>query len=377
MNFIRLVKTPRLDLPSQKKPLKKKSSLANVPHISFIFTLTTDFSTFASNAEVSCQLVSTSEHAEAHEQVVQWHDTDREVKVEIPLSTQFKQGMLILRPCTSTLLVGEPEEFLTRYLGTKSSHIVSLQTHSFNISHLERQDTVHRTFSLPSGELICIAEQTGETIIRHIWDAGIILSALLVYSSLPSLPSELRTFVSDTCPLNKTFRVLELGAGVGILGISLATMFPQAEVILTDLLDAGVLITENICINTNRFPHLASRVQFRELDWEKRPFPRWTEEEHFDVIVMADVTYNTATFVPLADTLVQLLRGGSKGAKVICCGKRRHAEEMGFWRIVKERGITLDKSLAYALDLEGKFTTYKEGEAHTRQVVDFICMSLS
>jgi 2-polyprenyl-3-methyl-5-hydroxy-6-metoxy-1,4-benzoquinol methylase len=366
MNFIRLVKTPRFD-PPPKKP--KKPHPSNETRISFIFTITTDFSTFASNADVSCQLVDTE--GVVWERIVQWHDADREVKVEFPVPKTFKQGTLLLQPRT-VVSVNRQGDFLSRYLGTPSTHLVSLETQPFTISDLSRQDTVHRTFLLPSGTLR-IAEQTGETIIRHVWDAGIIFSALIAYNSLPSLPDELRQFVAETW--SPRTRVLELGSGVGILGLSLAAQFPQVRVTLTDLPDAESLVRENISLNTAVFAHLAWTTQFRALDWEARPFPEWTQQEKFDVVVMADVTYNAATFIPLVETLVRVVKPETK---VLCCGKRRHAEEMGFWRIVKERGIRVDKQLVYAMDLDGNFNVPRsEGNTYSEQVVDFICMSMA
>jgi hypothetical protein len=375
MNFIRFVKTPRLDLPSKKKDnVKKKSTVLNGPRLSFILTITTDFSPFPSHGEISCQLISSRSATAVLEHIVEWRDTDREVKVELPVPSNFHQGKLILRPLH---LPSSPEaEFLSRYIGGRTSHIVGVETQSFTITQLARQDTVYRTFTLSTGPLR-IAEQAGETIIRHVWDAGIILSAMFTYHSLLSLPAELRELISGVMGNRHTtpVRVLELGSGVGILGISLAATFPHLRVTMTDLADAESLIADNIILNSDQFPTLHHHVSFRELDWETRPFPEWTVQDRFEVIVMADVTYNTATFAPLAGTLEHLLRTGSKGAKVVCCGKRRHDEEEEFWRIIKNMGFKLDKRVVFSMDLEGNFRLCEE-KKDGEQVVDFICISM-
>jgi hypothetical protein len=93
---------------------------------------------------------------------------------------------------------------------------------------------------------------------------------------------------------------------------------------------------------------------------------------------MADVTYNTATFNALADTLEHLLRHGCKGGKVVCCGKRRHDEEEGFWRIVTQRGFILEKRVIFGIDLEGTIRFCGDGvKKDGEQLVDFIVMSFS
>ena len=223
-----------------------------------------------------------------------------------------------------------------------------------------------------------IAEQAGETIIRHVWDAGIILSAATSCNPLSSLPSELQSFVEATFQTSRRLNILELGTGVGILGISIGTTFPDAKVVMSDLVDAQALVEQNIRLNVPHHSRLKSNALFRVLDWELRPFPSWTVAEQFDLIVMADVTYNTATFAALADTLEYLLRNGSQGAKVICCGKRRHDEEEGFWRIVSERGFILDRRVILAIDLDGQLRHCEDGgKKDGEQLVDFISMSLA
>ena len=246
---------------------------------------------------------------------------------------------------------------------------------SLNISP-NRPDTVYRNLKLPQGPLQ-IAEQAGETIIRHVWDAGIILSAAFTCDPISMLPDNLQHFISPLLS-KRAMKVLELGTGVGILGISMSAAFQNMSVVMTDLLDAKPLVEENIRLNTSYYSHLARNASFRALDWEERPFPEWTMMEPFDLIVMADVTYNTATFVALSETLEHLLRSGSKGGKVVCCGKRRHDEEEGFWKLISERGFVIHNRVIYATDLEGTLrfcgdSRKEEGE----QLIDFISVSLT
>lgn len=260
------------------------------------------------------------------------------------------------------------------------SHVVGVETDLFSTTTSTRQDTVYRRFNAPTGPIV-IAEQAGETIIRHVWDAGIILSAVISYRHLSSLPPGLTTLLKHFQSPAHPLKVLELGTGVGVLGICIALAFPNATVVMTDLPDAQPLVDKNIHLSASLTNNLTQHTSFRVLDWETQPYPEWTTLETFDLVVMADVTYNTATFLALANLLEHLLKTGSKGARVICCGKRRHDEEKQFWNIVRERGFVIDQREVFSMDLEGGFESCEDGHgshgSHGLQLIDFICMRLA
>jgi hypothetical protein len=370
MNFVRFVKTPRIGSAATKKSnVKGNAKKLYNAQLSMILTITTDFSPFAGSAELLCQLLSPNDSILA-EQQVQWNDTLREIKVDISMPPGSKDGRVIITPMASGRSFNN---FLSQFLGGATTHVVGVETATFALNTSDRQDTVYRHFALPRGPLR-IAEQAGETIIRHVWDAGIILSAALSVD-LSSLPDELqiiRPLISE-----RTLRILELGTGVGILGISVASSFPNVEVVMTDLPDAAPLVDENIRINIAQYPHLKRNASFRTLDWEEQPYPEWTTVEKFNLIVMADVTYNTATFEALVNTLRHLSQTGSKGAKVICCGKRRHEEEEGFWQLIREKGFVIQNRIVFAIDLGGNMRYCTNGEKKEgEQLVDIITMSL-
>jgi len=377
MNFIRFVKTPRISSPLTKKPNDKGvTKKAAKTQLSMILATTTDFSLFAGSAELRCQLV-TRDNSILSEQQAQWVGSDREIKVDFSISLGVHEARVIITPVSGGFQ-STNGLFLSKFLGGQSTHLVGVETDSFSLNVERRIDTVYRRFILPLGSLQ-IAEQAGETIIRHVWDAGIFLSAAITYSSFSVLPDELQKFVGPLFEkVDCSMRILELGAGVGILGISISSAFPNIQVVLTDLPDAQLLIDDNIRINASQHTQLKNNASFRTLDWEQRPFPPWTTTERFDLIVMADVTYNTATFMALADTLEHLFRTGSKGAKAVCCGKRRHEEEEGFWQIVKDRGFILQMRVTFAVDLEGNIRYCGSDEKlEGEQMVDFISMTLN
>jgi len=376
MNFVRFVKTPRITSPQNKRPNSKANSKADAKkpssqQLSLIVTITADFSPFAGSANLLCQLVSSTGAALATQQI-QWAGYEREVKVNFPAPPSLSRHKVVVTPFDAS----PSTNFLARFLDGNIAHIVGVETEVFSNETCTHQDAVYRRFRSPTS-LITIAEQTGETIIRHVWDAGVILSAAFSYHQLSVLPQALRTFSQPFADTTRPVRVLELGAGVGILGICIALAFPHAKVVITDLLDAQALVEENIRLNASQRPDLAQNASFRVLDWEKHPYPEWTRTETFDLIVMADVTYNTATFEALANTLEHLLTTGSSAARVICCGKRRHDEEEQFWNIVGKRGFVIDQREIFSMDLEGAFAAFLDGEKGQGQhIVDFIGMRL-
>lgn len=372
MNFVRFVKTPRIGPARTKKSnVKTNTKKSAAQQLSMILTITTDFSPFAGSIELLCQLVSPNKSIVA-EHKVHWTDVLRELKVEFPVPSTFREGQVVITPVATN----DEGTFLSRFIGGRVAHVVGVETEMCSIDSFARQDTVYRQFTLPNGPLR-IAEQTGETIIRHVWDAGIILSGAISCNPITALPHELQSFIETTFYTSQSMNILELGTGVGILGICIGATLPQSKVVMSDLVDAQALVDENIRLNISRHTRLERNAVFRELDWERRPFPSWTVTERFDLIVMADVTYNTATFAALADTLEHIVRNGSQGAKVVCCGKRRHDEEEGFWRIVKERGFVVNRRVIFAIDLDGRLRHCVDGKKDEgEQLVDFISMNL-
>lgn len=376
MNFVRFVKTPRVSKTPENTPQPYSYFTTIVPSdrtLSMILTITSDFSPFPAAAPLLCSVVAPDGTVVARKEV-DWTAGSREVAVDFPIPNTVPSGKVVVRHLASG--AAGSNEVLADFLHGNGTHVVGIATATFPFDVDSKSgDTVYRRFMVPRGPLT-IAEQAGETIIRHVWDAGIILAATLCSVTISIIPDELQEFVRKTFnPVPKN--ILELGTGVGILGISLGAQYPKINVVVTDLPDARDLVEENILINVSPTSHIQRNVSFRPLDWEQRPFPAWTQTDSFDVIVMADVTYNSSTFEALADTLEHLLRTGSKGAKVICCAKRRHIEEEDFWKIVQERGFVIQTRIVFAVDLLGNYRcsdTASEREAE--QLIDFISMTI-
>ncbi|KAF2810199.1 uncharacterized protein BDZ99DRAFT_387099 [Mytilinidion resinicola] len=195
---------------------------------------------------------------------------------------------------------------------------------------------VERRFMPLNNRTLSIWEETGESIARHLWDAGIALSAYLdriVSLQANGLDILERVLSSATY---KKLRVLELGTGCGIVGIGLAQSVPDCEVLLTDLAEAEEIVAKNIDIMN---PAMSSSVSFTTLDWDE-PLPQDVQSKVLDLIVLADCTYNADSSPSLVRTLTALVQRSPK-AIVLVAMKVRHSSEAAFFDFMFDAGFVI------------------------------------
>lgn len=130
-----------------------------------------------------------------------------------------------------------------------------------------------------------------------------------------------------------TVQVVELGAGCGIVGIALATMLANCEVLLTDLPEVSEIVTRNI---NEASPKSSASIKFQTLDWDD-PTPNLTRRP-IDLILVSDCTYNADSLPALVSVLARLVRG-SPGAMVLVALKRRHESEAVFFGLMRTAGF--------------------------------------
>lgn len=103
-------------------------------------------------------------------------------------------------------------------------------------------------------------------------------------------------------------KVLELGAGTGVVGLVLAAH--GADVTLTDLPEALPILRHNAAANFEPGTPEAERVRVLPLDWTQGLSPALRQLQPFDVVVGADLVYNEALYAPLLDTLDRVCTAG-------------------------------------------------------------------
>ncbi|GJE93325.1 hypothetical protein PsYK624_094840 [Phanerochaete sordida] len=224
----------------------------------------------------------------------------------------------------------------------------------------ERVERVYRVCS-DTGEqaFLSVKEQTSFDLDKKVWDSGIGLSSWVtglfqgtVDTSASPLVSELRVaLTAQDC------QVLELGAGTGIVSLALGALRssrqgaePSGCIITTDLASAMPLLEENIAANKALFRNAAATPEAAVLDWDEQELPSRVAAigSGFDVILMADVTYNTASFPALVRTLAAVLAIGDpqppRPPPLVLLGyKERDAAERTLWELAAGVGVAFER----------------------------------
>jgi predicted nicotinamide N-methyase len=133
----------------------------------------------------------------------------------------------------------------------------------------------------------------------------------------------------------KSKHILELGAGTGVLGISLHLLEPQSMVI-TDLGNVVPLIQLNIDLNEkmNRYVrNLQETCHSLEYSWGRTDEAAHKVFSQCDVALGSDIVYYPEGYQPLVDTIVAFLR--TSPIKRFLLGHRhRHPEDHKFFEIL-------------------------------------------
>ncbi|KAI1149469.1 putative methyltransferase-domain-containing protein [Nemania diffusa] len=210
-------------------------------------------------------------------------------------------------------------------------------------------------------------EDIGESIARHIWDAGVITAAYLADASFS--PESIR----EIFPIEQeSFNVLELGSGVGILGITIASILPRvaaaqghalarARVLLTDLEEAEERARSNIAkaeatLALNPIDGTSVAIEYENLDWDEGCDGRFgplTATTPWDLVTLSDCTYNVDSLPALVGTLSALhdmkqrhhhtSNGSPVKSSVLLATKPRHSSEAELFELLR------DQSWAYRI----------------------------
>ncbi|KAH7913823.1 putative methyltransferase-domain-containing protein [Hygrophoropsis aurantiaca] len=225
----------------------------------------------------------------------------------------------------------------------------------------DKQEEIERSYAIAiSSEkpsFFNIKEQTSFDLDKKIWDSGVGLSSWLfnlyfgqldTFGALAKLKR--RLFSADDR------NILELGAGTGIVSVTLSVLRsdlklsePRGHLIATDLPSAMPLLEHNISFNAVHC-HLNVIPEAAVLDWENEQLPSVVSSfgNGLDVIVMADVTYNTSSFPSLINTLSRLIhfsttKTSNPNPPLILLGyKERDPSERILWEMADKLSIKFE-----------------------------------
>ncbi|KAG9196502.1 hypothetical protein G6011_01623 [Alternaria panax] len=324
MRYVRFLKSPRV--VTDKATLRKQ--------VTCLVTITSDLgdSFLPYDIQLAAELLVT---ADSRENVliwstVQWTAGMRSLPITFPLPKS--------QPSLSHLRVrvgGEPKrthDELAAISESDARGVVSAWSPPFT-SDVDAPKLVERRFKLLNGPITTIWEETGESIARHLWDAGITLSCQI--TALINPKTELARALlppASKSPLN----VLELGTGCGMVGIAVAQTIPNSKVLLTDLHEAREIVERNM--------HYAveapgASLDFMELDWDADlPDILQSTSERVNLVLAADCTYNPDSSPTLVNTLTRLVKVNPDVVIAIAM-KMRHSSEEVFFELMENVGF--------------------------------------
>lgn len=131
-------------------------------------------------------------------------------------------------------------------------------------------------------------------------------------------------------------RAVELGSGCGVAGLALAQIVPSASVLLTDLEEAQIVITENI---KNATLPQGSSLHQEVLDWNK-PLAKTDYHQNIDLLIVCECIYNADSCPTLVSILRQFI-ALSPSVKILVITKRRHDSEKVFFDLMAKAEIEM------------------------------------
>jgi predicted nicotinamide N-methyase len=173
---------------------------------------------------------------------------------------------------------------------------------------------------------------TGDNLGLKTWGSSLLLS-----KELPKLRSHLAT--------SRPIRLLELGAGTGLVGICAAIVW-QADVVLTDLAEILPNLSSNIDLNRESIHSSHGSATARLLDWADAANSPTKEEEKFEVIIAADPVYSPDHPRMLVQAIMRWLSFGNDSRVIIGLPLRSHYanERDELRRLLRSAGLEISAS---------------------------------
>ncbi|ETV97919.1 hypothetical protein H310_09236 [Aphanomyces invadans] len=213
--------------------------------------------------------------------------------------------------------------FLSPSSDTASQPVLAIASRSFGFAFERGEFRVHGV-PLYIGEVGNTGKGTGLTI----WDGSVVLARYLEHVSL--------SVGHDDNVRGK--RVLELGAGTGLVGLA-ASLCGASHVTLTDLAYALENLSRNVELNRGAISPAAVAVS--ELDWFAPQSSSFTDG--VDMVVGSDIVWVESLIEPLVQTIAVLLKGGRVKASTMLLAHQTRctASDAIFFQLVNDHGLVV------------------------------------
>lgn len=206
-----------------------------------------------------------------------------------------------------------------------------------------------------------VEEELGVSIARHIWDAGVVtlcaVAGAIADAPFANLKRECLQKVLQVFKKQGSKNIIELGCGIGVLGIGIAAAahaygIQDVNMLITDVDDAKYRAESNIKRLLQRYPDMegsGSQTIYENLDWEEGRVGRFGAEaasRRWDLIILSDCTYNTDTIPALVETLSSIHKANlshkqdstEPTTRVFLTTKPRHDSERVFFNMMTDAG---------------------------------------
>ncbi|CAK3841591.1 UPF0665 family [Lecanosticta acicola] len=327
MHYIRFLKTPKVSVDRGTVLLKA------------VLTVTTDLGEtfYLQDVDLVVTLRDVAEDGEVYiRKRVPWRAGQRSVDVSFDLSRQDIEWPACMHVGVKN---ARANGFLPAIADVWSGTLDPVK------GQFESGWRVERRFASLAERPLCLLEDAGDSIARHLWDGSQALAQHI--DQVISLENPQTLPLLEYVLISATYRrinVLELGAGCGTVGISIAQSIPDCDALLTDLPEVEELIEANIA---RMRPAMSSRARFQALDW-LAPLPAKLEDRKNDLIVVSECTYNTDTLEPLVGILVSLINRSPK-AIIVVSTKTRHDSEAAFFDLMRNAGLVEEGTMRLPL----------------------------
>ncbi|KAI8820069.1 putative methyltransferase-domain-containing protein [Chytriomyces cf. hyalinus JEL632] len=193
------------------------------------------------------------------------------------------------------------------------------------------------TLPVSSVNHVLTCEESDAGIHGRLWD-----SALVLCDALSGLLSS-RGFNQNV----RVPKILDLGCGTGTVGLLIASMI-QANVVLSDIPECLSLARKNLEANKSSVAAVSSKVCLQGMWWGDLEAVR--QLGTFDLIIAADVVYETEYFEDLMATLSG------------CC-----AANSEIWLVYKRRGLSMEEEVDFFEKMDQRFTNVTDESLSTNE----------
>jgi SAM-dependent methyltransferase len=374
MHYIRLLRPPTLELSRSGTSLKLVISIATDLGDAFL----------SPSNPITIRVIVRSQGKDGSDTWTEltpprnrpsWRRGDRVLKLDLTVpASLLGVDKVHIRPAEPQLVAASAADLATRTQGL----IVPVSVDLIAPGEEERH-VCYRVLKLSTDQgaglesALQVEEEIGDTsLARHVWDGGLMTLAHIANMSTRTTTTPPVGFSSGSQQLKRTLcgngdtNILEIGCGIGTLGIGLAQIFRSvvtdrsgaASILMTDLPEAEERVKANMARYLASAPAAdadaaaAGRVSidYENLDWEdgkRGAFGAKVRSKLWDLIILSDCTYNVDTIPALVQTLSQVHAAAATHpdcpaegwrSKVMIGTKPRHWSEEVFVEQMEEAG---------------------------------------